>query len=546
MADIEKSLLIKLVTEAKEGNKDSFGELYSVYYDELIRIAMYHSGGNKTVAEDLVQDAMLKAMKNIQNLEAPAAFPKWISKIVVNRCKDYVTSSAVKTNINFSALDNPDDEMEFDPEDKKIDADPAEYMSQKSRDEIVQGIISNLSEEQRAVTLLYYYDDMTISEVAQALGLETSTVIGRLQTAKKNIKNSVTDMQKKHDMKLYGFAPWPFFLWLLGKSNDEVSIVPTASEVKYGKKADTHDNNSTRVEKSASTVKSKSIDLSTDTLKTATVSTATSVGISSAAKVLFGLAIVTGVAGTGYAYSGSNTMPTSIVETAAPSKEDGEKEEDFAEKLDTPATEKISYKTLDVVADKIQAEVPEEWYIEQKAQQNDYITEIHIGDNSIIEIRCDRPDGGFGMTSYTSSGEKKYGNLNFYQIDNENISILLHTNTNQFSSDAKPYDNGWYDYIITCTNVDLSDEKVIAMIASIKSKMECQVKVSVDKLNVRDDFGTNSNIYSVAKKGDTFDVYRTLLSQESIWYQVLVDGKWKWISGGKSGVDYVEVISTSF
>lgn len=313
-----------LVKQAQEGDEFAFSELYEHYYPAMLRVACKHtqvSGrNNQQDAEDVLQEAMLSAYKNIKSLKNPKSFKSWLTTIVVNRANDVMTSSYKANNINMSALSSDDKdgkEMEYDPSDESGTYQPDVLLDNQTREDILNDVMSHLSEEQRMVTIMYFYDDMTMDEIAEKLGIKTSTVIGRLQTAKKNIKQEVDSIQKKQDIKLYNISAIPFFMWLLGKAQTETekeatktvaqtvanvagnhTIATSASKVVAGSAAaDT--STASALATSASTTATAS------TVATGVASAATTTGAlvgtaSVATKIAVGTAVAVAVAGGGY------------------------------------------------------------------------------------------------------------------------------------------------------------------------------------------------------------------------------------------------------
>ena len=238
---MEKQELVELINKWKSGDEDSYNIIYNEYHDRMLKIALSHtqvSGHcNMADAEDVVQDAMLKAYINIQSLDDPNKFEGWLTKIVVNKANDYMTSAMKKRNVlqtDYAKDDGEGNTLEFDAEDEKRERQPEIKLDAEVKQNIVQDILSGLSEDQRAVTLMYYYDEMSMKEIAEQLGIEMSTVVGRLQTAKKNIKNEVTAIQKRDDIKLYNLSAIPaipFFMAMLGTARETASTpVTTVAE----------------------------------------------------------------------------------------------------------------------------------------------------------------------------------------------------------------------------------------------------------------------------------------------------------------------------
>lgn len=85
-------------------------------------------------------------------------------------------------------------------------------------------ILDHLPEDQRVVIGMFYYEEMSVKDIAQTLGVSENTVKSRLSYGRKKIKEQVMDLEKR-GTKLYNVAPFVFFLYLLGKA-DKVSAEP--------------------------------------------------------------------------------------------------------------------------------------------------------------------------------------------------------------------------------------------------------------------------------------------------------------------------------
>ena len=82
----------ELVTLAKEGSAEAFGELYELYYKEMYCYACCVTG-SESLAQDAVSDAVLSAFKQIKSLKNAKAFKGWLFKILCAACKRYYTES---------------------------------------------------------------------------------------------------------------------------------------------------------------------------------------------------------------------------------------------------------------------------------------------------------------------------------------------------------------------------------------------------------------------------------------------------------------------
>ena len=87
-------------------------------------------------------------------------------------------------------------------------------MDQKETSRLVREILDTLPEDQRIVVGMYYYDQLSVSEIAEELECSENTVKSRLNYGRKKIQGKVLELEKK-GTKLYNLAPLPFFIWLL-------------------------------------------------------------------------------------------------------------------------------------------------------------------------------------------------------------------------------------------------------------------------------------------------------------------------------------------
>lgn len=171
---------------------------------------------NSDDAQEIIQRAYIKAFDNLSSISAnPEKFPSWLGRIVTNESLNFIKEAHNRYNVNFSALDDTENSIDYDPADEQASTQPELAMDQKEREHLLDEIINTLSDEQRIVTMMYFFEDMKITEIAAELNCSENTVKSRLSYAKKKIKEAVLDLEKKEDIKLYSLSPLAFFLYLL-------------------------------------------------------------------------------------------------------------------------------------------------------------------------------------------------------------------------------------------------------------------------------------------------------------------------------------------
>ena len=197
---------------AQNGDADAFSRVYNATvktaYFVAKRILVDES---EEAVEDVLQDSSVAIYTNI-NTFSTGNFQGWVDVIVANRAKNYLKK---KKPMLFSQMESEDEDApELQFEDENIEFRPDEQMDYSETKRLVMEIIDGLSEEQRTAVVLYYFDEMSVKDIAAACECSENTIKSRLNYARKNIKEKVEELEKK-GTKLYCFPLVPFLYWLL-------------------------------------------------------------------------------------------------------------------------------------------------------------------------------------------------------------------------------------------------------------------------------------------------------------------------------------------
>lgn len=197
---------------AREGKDEGFNFLYEQTYQKSYYVALKYMK-QEELAADVVQEAYIKAFSSLEQLQDAEKFTGWLSRIVATKALDELRK---KKMILFSQLqtDNEEISMEELLADERIDTQPELALDQEETCRLVQEIIDTLSDEQRICVMMFYIEHLSVKNIAQMLGVSENTVKSRLKYGRKNIEAKVLELEKK-GTKLYGIAPFTFFLYLL-------------------------------------------------------------------------------------------------------------------------------------------------------------------------------------------------------------------------------------------------------------------------------------------------------------------------------------------
>lgn len=197
---MEKEKIRRLVLQAGQGDRAAFGELYeetgrSVYFNCLKLL------GNAQQAEDITQDTFMKALEKLDSLKEPENFSAWVNRIAINNCKMYFRKNPRTAEEESEKIidDTPDSELI-----------PDDYTDSEEKRRIIMNIIDTaLTDEQRQTIILYYFDMMSVAEIAEIMECSVGTVTSRLSAARKKIREAVLIYEKKNNDRLHAVMPIP-------------------------------------------------------------------------------------------------------------------------------------------------------------------------------------------------------------------------------------------------------------------------------------------------------------------------------------------------
>lgn len=159
----------KLVELAKTGNKEAFSKLI-----EEVKLKLYKTGisilKNDEDTCDAIQETLINAYKSLNTLKNNEYFSTWIMKILMNKCYDII-----RKNKKIIYLD------------EKIKIEQDMYYEMYSQESELEVVLNKIDKDLKMVTVLYYYDDLSVSEISEILNIPEGTVKSRLSRARSKI-----------------------------------------------------------------------------------------------------------------------------------------------------------------------------------------------------------------------------------------------------------------------------------------------------------------------------------------------------------------------
>lgn len=181
----------QLVKNFLEGKDEAFGELVKKYLKPVYNF-LYQLTNDQTAAEDISQDAFLKAWKNMRRFDQKRNFKTWLFTIAKNTAFDFFRK---KKEIPFSRFADEDGGswLENIEDDEFL---PDEILERKNIAEELDEILQKIPLHYRTILLLHYKEEFSLHEIAEILGEPYNTVKSRHQRALLRLKKALSSNQR--------------------------------------------------------------------------------------------------------------------------------------------------------------------------------------------------------------------------------------------------------------------------------------------------------------------------------------------------------------
>lgn len=207
----------ELVGQMEQGIQKAYESMYKETSKGVFFICMSFLH-NEEDAKDAMQETYLTAYKKISQLKEKEKFVSWLNQIAINKCKEALRKNA-PVLVDAEDLENAirEDNENFLPE---------EYITNKEKRKIVMDIMrKSLSDIQYRTVILYYFNRLTVEEIADIMECPPGTVKYRLSVARAKIRDGVVVYEKDTKDKLYSFAAVPLLVSLFAMEV-EAMVVP--------------------------------------------------------------------------------------------------------------------------------------------------------------------------------------------------------------------------------------------------------------------------------------------------------------------------------
>ena len=158
-----------IVEQAKNGDSNAVAELFELTQEKAYYTALKITKHSED-AQDILQEAYVKAFTSLESLKDNSKFVSWFNCIVANKARNYIIKK--KPDL-FSQYNSDDSDLEFEDmlENKDESFIPHEITDNKETKRLIMECIERLPEDQKICIIMYYYDEMSVKDIASSLGI---------------------------------------------------------------------------------------------------------------------------------------------------------------------------------------------------------------------------------------------------------------------------------------------------------------------------------------------------------------------------------------
>jgi RNA polymerase sigma-70 factor, ECF subfamily len=186
-----EALVKKRIKQVLKGDQNAFAELVEIYKDKVFQIC-YRMLGNRHEAEDIAQEAFIRAYVNIETFNQKRKFSTWLFRIATNLCIDRIRKKKPDYFLDAEVAGTEGLTMY-----SQVAADvqlPEDEVENMELQETIQKEISKLPEKYRSVIVLKYIEELPLQEISEILDLPLGTVKTRVHRGREALRKQLRSL----------------------------------------------------------------------------------------------------------------------------------------------------------------------------------------------------------------------------------------------------------------------------------------------------------------------------------------------------------------
>lgn len=188
---MDQLLINKRINEVLKGNQEAFEEIVTLFQDRLYHVC-YRMLSNRQEAEDIAQEAFVRAYVNLHTFDQKRKFSTWLFRIATNLCIDRIRKK--KPDYYLDANVPGTDGLTMYSQiavDEELPEDEVEKLETQQR---IQYEIGRLSDRYRSVIILRYIEELPLKEISEILELPLGTVKTRVHRGRAALRKQMGDL----------------------------------------------------------------------------------------------------------------------------------------------------------------------------------------------------------------------------------------------------------------------------------------------------------------------------------------------------------------
>jgi len=176
--NVDVEVVASAIQEIRAGNHRAYRHIVNCYQRRLFGLALMMTR-DVAAAEEVTQDAFVRAFANLDHYDTDRSFYPWVSAIAVRLAQDWLRSRGKKFAREVSELSGADRGFHDSPLDRLIAEEGERSLWEQ---------VAGLSSGERTVVLMYYRDEVKVNDIARSLGVAPGTVKTLLFRARKRLR----------------------------------------------------------------------------------------------------------------------------------------------------------------------------------------------------------------------------------------------------------------------------------------------------------------------------------------------------------------------
>lgn len=186
-----ETLVKKRIKQVLKGDQGAYGEIVEIYKDKVFQLC-YRILGNRHEAEDMAQEAFIRAYVNISSFNIDLKFSTWLYRIATNLCIDRIRKK--KPDYYLDAEVSGTDGLTMYSQVASDTTLPEDEIESLELQETIQREITKLPEKYRSVIVLKYIEELSLNEISEILDIPLGTVKTRIHRGREALRHQLRNV----------------------------------------------------------------------------------------------------------------------------------------------------------------------------------------------------------------------------------------------------------------------------------------------------------------------------------------------------------------